>query len=100
VKGGIRLVPAALSVSGHTSAVSSTLDSVLCYFRYFPRDAISRDKPNIFIPAGIRIGLDAKERLKAEPRKLSILYYQGDKAPCMLGRTRYRVNVLYAPACI
>jgi formylmethanofuran dehydrogenase subunit E len=35
-----------------------------------------------FIPAGIRIGLDAKERLRAEPRKLSILYYQGEKAPC------------------
>jgi formylmethanofuran dehydrogenase subunit E len=35
-----------------------------------------------FIPAGIRIGLDAKERLKAEPRGLSILYYQGKKAPC------------------
>jgi len=35
-----------------------------------------------FIPAGIRIGLDARERLKAEPRALSILYYQGDKAPC------------------
>jgi formylmethanofuran dehydrogenase subunit E len=35
-----------------------------------------------FIPAGIRIGLDARERLKAEPRTLSILYYQGEKAPC------------------
>jgi len=35
-----------------------------------------------FIPAGIRIGLDARERLKAEPRGLSILYYQGEKAPC------------------
>jgi len=35
-----------------------------------------------FIPAGIRVGLDAKERLKAEPRGLSILYYQGEKAPC------------------
>jgi formylmethanofuran dehydrogenase subunit E len=35
-----------------------------------------------FIPVGIRIGLDAKERLKAEPRGLSILYYQGEKAPC------------------
>jgi formylmethanofuran dehydrogenase subunit E len=34
-----------------------------------------------FIPAGIRIGLDAKERLKAGPRKLSILYYQGVKVP-------------------
>jgi formylmethanofuran dehydrogenase subunit E len=35
-----------------------------------------------FIPVGIRIGLDARERLKAEPRGLSILYYQGEKAPC------------------
>lgn len=35
-----------------------------------------------FIPAGIRIGLDARERLKAEPRGLSVLYYQGEKAPC------------------
>jgi len=35
-----------------------------------------------FIPAGIRIGLDAKERLHAQPRELSILYYQGEKAPC------------------
>jgi formylmethanofuran dehydrogenase subunit E len=35
-----------------------------------------------FIPAGIRIGLDAVERLHAQPRELSILYYQGEKAPC------------------
>jgi formylmethanofuran dehydrogenase subunit E len=35
-----------------------------------------------FIPAGIRIGLDAMQRLKAEPRGLTIVYYQGDKAPC------------------
>jgi formylmethanofuran dehydrogenase subunit E len=35
-----------------------------------------------FIAAGIRIGLDAKERLKAEPRELSIIYYQGEKVPC------------------
>jgi formylmethanofuran dehydrogenase subunit E len=35
-----------------------------------------------FIPVGIRIGLDARERLRAEPRSLSILYYQGEKAPC------------------
>jgi formylmethanofuran dehydrogenase subunit E len=35
-----------------------------------------------FIPVGIRIGLDAKERLKSDPRGLSILYYQGEKAPC------------------
>jgi formylmethanofuran dehydrogenase subunit E len=35
-----------------------------------------------FIPVGIRIGLDAKARLKADLRGLSIIYYQGEKAPC------------------
>lgn len=35
-----------------------------------------------FIPAGIRIGLDAKSRLKADPRGLSVVYFQGEKAPC------------------
>lgn len=35
-----------------------------------------------FIPVGIRIGLDAKERLKADPRGLSVTYYNGEKPPC------------------
>jgi formylmethanofuran dehydrogenase subunit E len=35
-----------------------------------------------FIPMGIRIGLDAAERLKAGPRELSVTYYSGEKAPC------------------
>lgn len=35
-----------------------------------------------FIPAGIRIGLDAQQRLHAVPRSLSVLYYLGAKAPC------------------
>ncbi len=35
-----------------------------------------------FIPVGIRIGLDAKERLKAEPRGLTVMYYDGEKPPC------------------
>jgi formylmethanofuran dehydrogenase subunit E len=35
-----------------------------------------------FIPAGIRIGLDAKDRFHADPRGLSILYFQGEAAPC------------------
>ncbi len=35
-----------------------------------------------FIPVGIRIGLDAMQRLHAAPRGLSILYYQGETAPC------------------
>jgi formylmethanofuran dehydrogenase subunit E len=35
-----------------------------------------------FIPIGIRVGLDAKERIKAEPRGLTVTYYTGEKAPC------------------
>ena len=35
-----------------------------------------------FIPVGIRIGLDAKERIKADPRGLAVSYYTGEKAPC------------------
>jgi len=35
-----------------------------------------------FIPVGIRIGLDARERLKAEPRELTVVYMSGEKAPC------------------
>jgi formylmethanofuran dehydrogenase subunit E len=35
-----------------------------------------------FIPVGIRIGLDARERLKADARGLSVTYYHGEKPPC------------------
>ena len=35
-----------------------------------------------FIPAGIKIGLDAVERLKASPRELVVTYYDSDKSPC------------------
>jgi formylmethanofuran dehydrogenase subunit E len=35
-----------------------------------------------FIPVGIRIGLDALERLKAGPREVSVLYFDSEKAPC------------------
>src|SRR5262245_25636904 len=35
-----------------------------------------------FIPVGIRIGLDALERLKAGPREVTVLYSDSDKAPC------------------
>jgi hypothetical protein len=32
-----------------------------------------------FIPVGIRIGLDAVDKLKAEPRGLIVTYYNGTK---------------------
>lgn len=35
-----------------------------------------------FIPVGIRIGLDALQRLKAEPRGVTVVFYAGPKAPC------------------
>ncbi|MCC6778713.1 MAG: thioesterase [Hyphomicrobiales bacterium] len=35
-----------------------------------------------FIPLGIRIGLDALARLKSQPREVSVVYYDSDKAPC------------------
>src|SRR5437763_275183 len=35
-----------------------------------------------FIPVGIRIGLDAKEKLHADPRGLAVIYYNGTKPPC------------------
>jgi formylmethanofuran dehydrogenase subunit E len=35
-----------------------------------------------FIPVGIRIGLDAVERLKPGPRELEVTYYNGARPPC------------------
>src|SRR5438445_5088490 len=35
-----------------------------------------------FIPVGIRIGLDALQRLSAKPREVTVTYYDSDKAPC------------------
>jgi formylmethanofuran dehydrogenase subunit E len=35
-----------------------------------------------FIPVGIRIGLDALEKLKADARGLSVTFYNGEKPPC------------------
>ena len=35
-----------------------------------------------FIPVGIRIGLDALQRLNERPREVTVVYYDSDKAPC------------------
>jgi formylmethanofuran dehydrogenase subunit E len=35
-----------------------------------------------FIPVGIRIGLDAVDKLKAGPRGLTVTYYSGTNPPC------------------
>jgi formylmethanofuran dehydrogenase subunit E len=36
----------------------------------------------VLIPIGVRIGLDAKERLKPELRQLAVTFYSGAQAPC------------------
>jgi formylmethanofuran dehydrogenase subunit E len=35
-----------------------------------------------FVPVGIRVGLDAMEKLKLGPRELEVTYYNGTKPPC------------------
>jgi hypothetical protein len=35
-----------------------------------------------FIPLGIKIGLDAVQRLHAKPRELAVLYYDNNSSPC------------------
>ena len=35
-----------------------------------------------FIPVGIRIGLDALRRLDAKPREVTVIYHDGERAPC------------------
>src|SRR5262245_29892956 len=35
-----------------------------------------------FIPVGIKIGLDAIKRLNANPREVTVLYYDSDSSPC------------------
>lgn len=35
-----------------------------------------------FIPVGIRIGLDALQKLNAKPREVNVTFWAGPKAPC------------------
>ena len=35
-----------------------------------------------FIPVGIRIGLDALQKLNAKPREVTVTFWAGPKAPC------------------
>src|SRR5262245_16216624 len=36
----------------------------------------------VLVPIGIRVGLDAVQRLKPEPRGLAVTFYSGERAPC------------------
>ena len=35
-----------------------------------------------FIPVGIRIGIDALQKLNAKPREVNVTFWAGSKAPC------------------
>jgi formylmethanofuran dehydrogenase subunit E len=35
-----------------------------------------------FLPVGIRIGLDSLQRLNAQPRDVTVTYYDSDASPC------------------
>jgi formylmethanofuran dehydrogenase subunit E len=37
---------------------------------------------DVLVPIGIRIGLDAQQRLKAAPRGLTVTYFVGERSPC------------------
>src|SRR5262245_66218625 len=50
-----------------------------------------------FIPVGIRIGLDAKERIKADPRGLAVTYYTGEKEPCLCNDDGVMVATIASP---
>jgi formylmethanofuran dehydrogenase subunit E len=65
-----------LSLAGPRSAHSETKE------QWIELGARIHGAFGAFIPVGIRIGLDAKERLKADARGLSVTFYNGEKPPC------------------
>lgn len=46
-----------------------------------------------FIPLGMKIGLDADERLDAKP-ELAVVYYESNSSPCALHRHAVRLLAL------
>jgi formylmethanofuran dehydrogenase subunit E len=50
-----------------------------------------------FIPVGIRIGLDALQRLDAQPREVTVTYYDSDKAPCACVADRIMIATAASP---
>ncbi|WP_375412789.1 formylmethanofuran dehydrogenase subunit E family protein [uncultured Bradyrhizobium sp.] len=65
-----------LSLAAETSAHSETPE------QWVELGARIHGTFGAFIPVGIRIGLDAKKKLRAEARGLAVTYYNGEKPPC------------------
>ena len=69
---------------------------LVCVFLWVPTVAVRAETPDewvmlgrrvhggfgTYIALGIRIGLDAMQRLNAKPRDLDVTYQDGPKAPC------------------
>ncbi len=65
-----------LPVTGQTSARAETPE------QWVTLGARVHGAFGAFLPVGIRIGLDALERLDAKPREVTVIYFDSDKAPC------------------
>lgn len=50
-----------------------------------------------FLPVGIRIGEDAMKRLNANPRELSVSFYQGEGTPCACAADGVMLAVYASP---
>lgn len=73
---GHRLATAFLAVFFSTSAMAETPEE------WVKLGARVHGGFGAFIPVGIKIGLDAAQTLKAQPRQLAVTYHDNPKAPC------------------
>ena len=72
----LAVAPIVLALIGTTPAYSETRE------QWVELGARIHGAFGAFIPVGIRIGLDAKEKLKADARGLAVTFYNGEKPPC------------------
>ena len=72
----LAVAPTVLALIGTTPAYSETRE------QWVELGARIHGAFGAFIPVGIRIGLDAKEKLKADARGLAETFYNGEKPPC------------------
>lgn len=79
---GIALLPPAALAENVMKLVESAPAPTLKPVDWIRLGASVHGAFGAFIPVGIRVGLDALERLKVEPRGVSVTYFAGDKPPC------------------
>ncbi len=72
-----RALPAALAVVAAVATLAPSVAHSETPEEWIKLGARVHGAFGAFIPVGIRIGLDALDRLKAEPRGVSVVYYDG-----------------------